>query len=153
LRKRIEDRSRHNITVFPIALSDVNGQAEFYLDAHKGFTGSAETIVRVFKYNPGEVRGSGPAKTYVGKKSIMVPTATYDSKIRYTADLVKVDVEGAEFQVLKGAREALAEGRIRRIMVELHDKDAKNELYGILAGHGFKLKALDAHPRIFGSLH
>jgi FkbM family methyltransferase len=152
LRKRIEDRSRHNVTVFPIALSDSNGQAEFYLDPHEGFTGSAETIVRVFKYNPGDVRGSGPARTYVGKKSVTVPTATYDSKILERADLVKIDVEGAEFQVLKGAKEALANGKIRKIMVELHDKDARDELDEILTGYGFKLKQLDSHPRIFGSL-
>ncbi len=152
LRKRIEERSRDNITVFPVALSDSNGQAEFYLDPHEGFTGSAETLVKVFKYNPGEVLGAGPTNTYVGKKSISVPTVTYDSKIRERADLVKIDVEGAEFQVLKGAKESLADGKIRRIMVELHDKDAKDELYGILTGYGFKLKQLDPHPRIFGAL-
>jgi FkbM family methyltransferase len=152
LRKRIEDRSRHNITVFPIALSDTNGQAEFYLDAHRGFGGSADTLLRVFKYNPGEQIGAGPAHTYVGNASVMVPTATYDSQVRETADLVKIDVEGAEFQVLKGARQALEEGRIRRIMVELHDKDARAELYGTLSLYGFKVKQLDPHPRVFGSL-
>jgi FkbM family methyltransferase len=152
LRKRIEERSRGNITVFPVALSDSNGQAEFYLDPHEGFTGSAETLVKVFKYNPGQVLGAGPTNTYVGQKSIIVPTATYDSKIRESADLVKIDVEGAEFQVLEGAKESLADGKIRRIMVELHDKDAKDNLGQILTGYGFKLKQLDPHPRIFGAL-
>jgi FkbM family methyltransferase len=152
LRKRIEDRSRHNITVFPIALSDANGQADFYVDIHRGFDGSADTLLRVFKYNPGELIGAGPAHTYLGKESVMVSTATYDSQIHENADLVKIDVEGAEFQVLKGARHALEEGRIRRIMVELHDKDARDELEGTLSRYGFKLKQLDPHPRLFGSL-
>lgn len=152
LRKRIEERSRRNITVFPIALSDSNGLARFYLDAHQGFNGSADTLLQVFKYNPGRQIGAGPAHTYVGKECVMVPIATYDSQIQEAADLVKIDVEGAEFQVLKGASGALDEGRIRRIMVELHDKDAKDDLYKILSQYGFKLKQLDPHPRIFGSL-
>jgi len=152
LRKRIRERSRHNITVFPIALSDTNGQAEFYLDAHQGFSGSADTLLRVFRYNPGEQIGAGPAQTYLGKECVVVPTATYDSQIQEIADLVKIDVEGAEFQVLRGASDSLNTGKIRRIMVELHDKDAKDDLYGILSGYGFKLKQLDPHPRIFGSL-
>jgi FkbM family methyltransferase len=152
LRRRIQDKSRRNITVFPMALSDSDGEAEFYLDAHEGFTGSAETLMSVFKYNPGPELGTGPAHTYIGKKSVTVAVATYDSKIRDLADLVKIDVEGAEFRVLRGARKALEDRRIRRIMVELHDKDAKEELDGILSGYGFKVKQLDPHPRIFGSL-
>jgi FkbM family methyltransferase len=152
LRKRIDGNSRHNITIFPMALSDMNGQAEFYIDPHEGFTGSADTLLPVFRYNPGLGPGIGPAHTYIGKGNVVVSTATYDSKVREIADLVKIDVEGAEFHVLKGAKEAFEEGRIRRIMVELHDKEAKDDLYEILAGYGFKLKQLDPHPRILGSL-
>jgi len=152
LKKRIDESPRHNITLFPMALSDVNGQAEFYVDPHEGFIGSAETLMPVFKYNPGLEPGAGPAHTYLGKQSVVVSTATYDSEVREVADLVKIDVEGAEFKILKGAKEALAEGRIRRIMVELHDKDARDDLFAILSGYGFRLKQLDSHPRVFGSL-
>jgi len=154
LKNRINDSSRHNITIFPLALSDMNGQAEFYIDPHAGFVGSAETLMPVFKYNP-ELEpgtGTGPAHTYIGKENVIVSTATYDSQVREMADLVKIDVEGAEFKVLKGAKEALSQGKIRRIIVELHDKDAKDDLFGILTGYGFEVKQLDSHPRIFGSL-
>jgi FkbM family methyltransferase len=152
LRRRIEDKSKRNITVFPMALSDANGQAEFYLDAHEGFGGSADTLLKIFKYNPGPDPYRGPAYTYTGKKSVTVPVATYDSKIEGQAALVKIDVEGAEFQVLKGAEKALREGRVKSIMVELHDQDRQGELESLLSGYGFKLKQLDSHPRIFGSL-
>jgi FkbM family methyltransferase len=152
LEKNVTNSSRQNITIFPVALSDTNGQSEFYLDRHEGFAGSVETIMPVFNYNPGLEAGSGPAHTYIGKENALVSTATYDSKVREVADLVKIDVEGAEFNVLRGAKDALTNGRIKRIMIELHDKNAKDELYGILAAYGFKLKQLDPHPRIFGSL-
>jgi FkbM family methyltransferase len=152
LKERVDSSSRQNITVFPMALSDVNGHSEFYIDRHEGFVGSVETLMPVFNYNPGFGPGTGPAHKYVGKENVVVSTATYDSKIREVADLVKIDVEGAEFNVLRGAKDALTNGRIKRIMVELHDKNATEELFGILAGYGFKLKLLDPHPRIFGSL-
>jgi len=152
LKKRIDSSSRHNITIFPLALSDMNGQANFYIDPHEGFIGSAETLMPVFKYNPELGPGTGPAHTYIGRESVIVSAATYDSQVREMADLVKIDVEGAEFKVLKGAKDALNQGKIRRIIVELHDKDAKDDLFEILAGYGFKLKQLDSHPRIFGSL-
>jgi len=152
LKNRISDSSRHNITIFPLALSDMNGQANFYIDPHEGFIGSAETLMPVFKYNPELGPGTGPAHTYIGRESVIVSAATYDSQVREMADLVKIDVEGAEFKVLKGAKDALNQGKIRRIIVELHDKDAKDDLFEILAGYGFKLKQLDSHPRIFGSL-
>ena len=35
-------------------------------------------------------------------------------------DLLKIDVEGAELRVLKGAKESLAKGKIFRIVAELH---------------------------------
>jgi len=43
-----------------------------------------------------ETRMPGLTKTYVGRREIIVPTATYDTQIRELADLVKIDVEGAE---------------------------------------------------------
>ena len=69
-----------------------------------------------------------------------------------TADLGKVDVEGAEFSVLRGAGIALSENRIRSIMVELHNRDQTQELLKLLESYGFDTQLLDSHPRIFGKL-
>jgi hypothetical protein len=49
-----------------------------------------------------------------------------------TADLVKIDVEGAEFLVLEGMKESFASRRVSNILVELHDRDRKAELEAIL---------------------
>jgi FkbM family methyltransferase len=148
LRWRIRKSRKSNIVVFPMALTDLNGQAEFYLDAQKRFSVLTDTLLRVLKYDPGRDQNAGLTRTHAGRKKIVVPTATYDTQIRESADLVKIDVEGAEFLVLKGAKQALESGRIRRLMVELHDPDRRGELENLLTGYGFKLRKLDPHSRI-----
>jgi FkbM family methyltransferase len=63
-------------------------------------------------------------------------------------DLLKIDVEGMELAVLKGAQATLA-GNVRTIVLEIHHHalaqrgETTVELEDILAGHGFELWSLD----------
>ena len=55
--------------------------------------------------------------------AIEVPAATIDQVAGGGAsapDLLKVDVEGAELEVLRGAQRTLAAGRVREVFVETH---------------------------------
>jgi hypothetical protein len=124
------------------------GKAEFYLDAQRRFSVPTDILLRIFRYNPGRDQNVGLTRTHAGRKKIIVPTAAYDTQIRESADLVKIDVEGAEFLVLRGAKQALESGRIRRLMVELHDLDRRSELEDLLTGYGFKLRKLDPYSRL-----
>lgn len=60
-----------------------------------------------------------------------------------TIDLVKVDVEGAEFLVLQGCRNTLFQSRIRNIMVELHNRNRKQELESLLEASHFTIEWVD----------
>jgi FkbM family methyltransferase len=52
-------------------------------------------------------------------------------------DLLKVDVEGAELDVLRGIRDEHW-GRIRQIVMEVHDTEGRLErIVALLRGHGF----------------
>ncbi len=63
---------------------------------------------------------------------------------RRTIDLIKIDVEGYELNVLKGAQQALARGQVRLLVVEITESflqrcgDSKAKLYKFLASLGYE---------------
>lgn len=56
-------------------------------------------------------------------------------------DLVKVDAEGGEWDVLKGAEPTIE--RIKSWVVELHDPDRKNDLENWFTSRGYSVRWLD----------
>lgn len=63
-------------------------------------------------------------------------------------DLCKIDVEGAEFDVLAGLRETLAARKIRCLLIEANDSalgragHSVEELFSLLISYGFRLSDL-----------
>jgi FkbM family methyltransferase len=59
---------------------------------------------------------------HVGSRSVRVPATSLDEVVRAqglrSIDLVKIDVEGGEPKVLRGARETLRTGIIRNLIIE-----------------------------------
>jgi len=76
-----------------------------------------------------------------GRPSIEVRMLALDSAIASgeaaAPQLLKIDVEGAEASVLRGAAKALRDS-VREIFVELHHAEAKQECEQLLAEAGFK---------------
>ncbi len=56
---------------------------------------------------------------------------------------MKIDVEGAEFLVLNGAKNALEGGRITNLMIELHDEGRKDEMESFLGSRHYSTRWLD----------
>jgi len=65
--------------------------------------------------------------------------------------LVKIDVEGAEFLVLEGMRAKIKEHQIKRIIVELHNKENKSQLELTFTEHGYTVEWVDP-DHLFASL-
>jgi FkbM family methyltransferase len=132
LRRRLSIRFVKNVKVIPVALSDKNSKASFYVNSDSRSIVdnlSASSLFEKFEFRSCD---HAPDRTYAGSP-ISVETMTFDCLLSEpTADLVKIDVEGAEFLVLEGMRESFARQRVRDILVELHDRDRKEELETIL---------------------
>jgi len=133
--RRLKRQGILNVTVFPKALGDTVGKTVLYRDPHEGFGGSTDTILSEFDYNPNMIPEGGSHHVYLGKEGVEVDLSTYDTMVKEPADLVKIDVEGAEFKVLDGMKESLKLGSVKNLVVELHDKRRKKELEVRLTGY------------------
>ena len=53
---------------------------------------------------------------------------------------IKIDVEGAEYEVLKGAKEILSASNRISILVEIHGKDTYGPTIELLRSNNFKIE-------------
>lgn len=116
--------------------------------------GSAEgvgTLHLAPSTNTGASGTRSPVRYPVRRQRVRV--TTLDSLLEAAGatrcDLLKLDVEGAEVDVLRGARRALAEGLFKAVVVELHPRllEARGEtsagLRELLVSHGYRLAGAD----------
>jgi FkbM family methyltransferase len=102
LMKHVELNGLSNVTIEDTALSDRQGEAPFYVQT--GDVSWNSTMIREFSR---------------GKSFIMVKTLTLDeyvSRSRCVPALVKIDTEGGEMSVLKGAAMTITRHRPALIM-------------------------------------
>jgi FkbM family methyltransferase len=107
LKLNVKVNKFNNVIPIRVALSDYEGRGLLFLSEKS----CAHSLIRA-------------AKVGFTTKSTEVSVKTIDGiieKLRLTrVDLLKVDVEGIEFKVLKGAKKSLKNGKIFRIIMELH---------------------------------
>jgi FkbM family methyltransferase len=142
LKNKIAKGRIQNVTVEPLALGDSVGISRLYLFTHvrEKTVGSRNSLIR-----DSSICGDGsPNDKTITTPSIEVETTTADVLLGPgKVDLMKIDVEGAEFMVLQGARVALSQGRIHRLVIELHDQTRKDELESVLVDNGYRTEWLD----------
>jgi FkbM family methyltransferase len=134
LRNNIRLSGATTINVLPIACSDKVGELEL-------FAGSTSNT-GVASFSRENAQQAGP-----GGQHFRVQTRPLDSIVRESAvsrvDVIKLDVEGAELMVLKGATETLARFS-PLIILELKEYQLKAlgssgaQLLGFLQDHGYR---------------
>src|SRR5215469_601345 len=126
----------NNITSYPMGLSDHSGIENFYISEKEPGTASLQPL---------EEDRFGP--TF----SIPAPVTTIDELPIPAPNMIKIDVEGAELLVLKGARETLA-AHHPTILCEMLRKWMRrfghhpNDLIDYLSSYGYKCYTLKLEP-------
>jgi FkbM family methyltransferase len=123
-----------------VALSDREGTADLLSDASNVSTSSMAYLKEA-----GGVAESQDSATYQRSTAVTVPTATLDALVRAQGlaapSVVKIDVEGAEGHVVRGAHHVLAEHH-PAIVAELHTIDAGIDVAMQLSPLGYRPRLL-----------
>jgi FkbM family methyltransferase len=136
----IELNRATNIKALPYALGDEITRERLYV---AGENIGASSLIMNHIIN-------SPAGKYSIVGEFVVPVVTLDYVIDKSVeivgrpvrriDLVKVDVEGYEMRVLRGAERALREGLIDRFVIEVHtDQVSTKDLVKYFAIHGYTM--------------
>lgn len=132
-------RSDPRVRLFNVALSASNGSAPFFVNQTDfGLSGLSS--------RPGRVEQAGLTR-------IEVPVRTLDSVLgKHHVDFIKIDVEGAEFDVLVGARAILAASHPLILFefglggADYFGVDAET-MYGLFAELNYNLYSIDEFLR------
>ena len=126
IRKSIDLNGYRCITLHELALSDGEGRAALYMGERSGW----------HSLLPGEDPGD----------SIEVATRTLDAVLAESGDaraeVIKIDVEGAELRVLGGAERTLADPRSLAVLIDVHPGRGIDPaaVAALLTRHGFSLR-------------
>lgn len=145
LNQNIELNNYRNISVHRFAIGDRNGRGEMYLYEKGNLCSFTKNIQNKF----------------TGKMS--VPIMTLDSFIeKYVSGdpaLIRMDVEGYEYEIIKGMTNILKSNKPMILFIELHpfmmSKEDMNNLIETLKKNNFKVKAIFLEPSTsdFGSVN
>lgn len=143
----LEKNVRDNTVVLPFAITDIDGETEFYTEEFGGYKNSS---VRSFTETPNTPLSSSHQnynKQIVS--TITVESKTVDSICEHhsvSPSFLKIDVEGSELSVLKGAGQVL--NNARALMVEVSNNH--KEIFNFLKAYNFL--AFDAEGVALGDI-
>lgn len=121
LRRHVEMNGYRNVTIFPCALGDFDGEA--------GFDSGPNASM-------GHVTAGGPLKVPCSRADTLLAAGEVEAP-----DVVKIDVEGAEADVLRGARGAMEKRPM--MLLATHGKTPHRACLDLLAASGYKISSLD----------
>jgi FkbM family methyltransferase len=135
------DDLKKRIEIVNLALSDSQGEEEFqFTDNVEGGTSSGSFIQNADTIWPKE-----DYEKKAGFKKMRVKTDTLDAYVRDSGskpDLLKIDVEGAEHLVLKGAAQTIREAK-PVLLIEIHSIFNMFEVADFLTTNGYVSKIIN----------
>jgi FkbM family methyltransferase len=124
LQRHIDLNAARNVTILPLACADRSGR-EIFCDGANNALGHLA-----------DERESG---------TMVVATVTLDeivAQLDLTPTVVKIDVEGAEMRVLRGASQLLGKSR-PALLLSVHSDNLRSDCLEFLALHRYEARALN----------
>lgn len=131
LKKNVDLNNCTNAKLFKCALSSKRGTDVIFIPERRNCASLSE----------------GSNKGITRKETVLLTTldSFVDDRVKRCPTLVRMDVEGHEHQILKGALNVLKECRALKIVTELHPhkmpESAYDDMLRTLEAHGFKASA------------
>jgi len=126
LNRNIKLNLLNNVTTLNCAVYDKDMRVRLYLTDEFGSSGRHSLIVKT------------------GEKFVEVNANTLDYLLQLLGirevNWIKIDVEGAEFGVLKGAHNALANSKDLALLIEIHSSDLYKPIVELLRSYNCKLE-------------
>lgn len=122
LHRHVELNNAANVKIMPFAVSSENS---------------------ILRFSAGQNSAMGHLDPS-GAGDILVPTVTLDDIVKelgVAPDVMKIDVEGAEVEVLRGADRVLTEAR-PAIFLSTHSPELRAQCTELLSSYGYRVKAL-----------
>jgi FkbM family methyltransferase len=121
LKKSIKANNFKSIKVCEIALSDKNGKAKLYLDKI--------------------ISGGASLKKFDGSEEVLnIRVQKMDDLIKNKVDVIKIDVQGTELNVLKGARKTMKHNT--HIFIDLDNPKTKIKVWELLKDNGYEIYSI-----------
>lgn len=138
LRRHLELNGITNVEVFAALVGESDGEAVFY--EQRGPTGQNSVAVR--KKSP---------ELYSEVRRTQITLDSFCKERGLAPDVIKIDVEGAELMVLRGARTVLAQHR-PRIFLSAHPRElgllghTTEDLVAFITEMGYLCREIDGRP-------
>ena len=136
----IELNKAKNVKALPFALGDKLGKMTFYI-AHENIEASSFIKSHVLHNPSGKYSISSRCTVQaLSLDYLLEKSPRIIGKLLQLVDLAKIDVEGYEMNVLRGAKEVLEEGLIKRFIIEVHkDQVGTEDIVNYLSTYGYKV--------------
>jgi FkbM family methyltransferase len=135
------------VSVYPFALASQEGHLDYYIRSEDGGGNGVKYL----------------SDADSGRKVLKVPAKTLDSFGLTNVGFIKIDVEGFEQDVLKGAQDTLLRNGYPKILFEcwgewkeregVSAKKIKEELLDYLTSMGYTIKPIAGYPDMFLAEH
>jgi FkbM family methyltransferase len=124
LRRHVEMNRCQNVRIFPCALGNIDGET--------GFDPGPDTLT-------GHLAAGGPLKVSCSRADTLLAEGQLEAP-----DVIKIDVEGAEADVLRGACGALEHRPT--VFLATHGETVHRACLDLLGTSGYRVRGLDGGP-------